>query len=436
MINHNAEAPKATIAWIRASAADAPAPIVAAASLGYLVVDSAECGARPDVAVIDIRGVRAAADPLVSNARRLAPSAGILIVADRETPALARAMLRRQADAAFAGRDASSVIPIIREKLRLASLTDEFGDRIKSLVADQRPVAFAGLASAPASISILIAGRPSPLAMCAVNAVRRTAAQTICLLSAGQTMRALDHSRFDGAVLLPADENDLLLALARALRRHRDHRRLPVIIASADEALLDRCASRDGFQTILAEHIEPDLPQRLQTAARRASLAAAMRAFLRSPEGCAGTSAVASARFFAAHANRIIRLSDDAGRPVSLVGLTIKARGARAAKAADEPPLDDAARTAARLVRAEDLIAKLTSDTLVLLLRNTREPDAARAASRLEGVISGTLERAALKSSHVRARGVERAKGEDFETALARLIRSLRGAPELAARLK
>jgi hypothetical protein len=436
MINHTVEAPKAIIAWIRAAGADAPAPIVAAASLGYLVVDGADCGARPDIAVIDIRGACAGASAPAANARRLAPAAGILIVADRETPALARAMLRRQGDAAFAGRDASSVIPVIREKLRLASLADELGDRIKSLVVDHRPVTFSGLANASAPLSILVAGRPSPLALCAVNAVRRAAAQTICLLSAGQTMRALDHSTYDGAVFLPADENDLLLALARALRRHRDHRRLPIIIASADEALLDRCSSRDGFQTILAEHIDPDLPQRLQTAARRAALAAAMRAFLRSPEGCAAKTGAAGARFFAAHANRIIRLSDDAGRPVSLVGVSIEARGPRSAGAGEEPPLDDTVKTAARLVRAEDLIAKVTADTLVLLLRNTREAEAARVASRLEGVISGTIQRASLKTCHVKARGVERAAGEGLETALGRLIRSLRGAPELTARLK
>ncbi|HBK93022.1 MAG TPA: hypothetical protein DDZ68_15265, partial [Parvularcula sp.] len=99
---------------------------------------------------------------------------------------------------------------------------------------------------------------------------------------------ALDHSKFHGAVFIPQDENDLLIALARALRRHREHRRLPVIIVSNDEELLDKRAAKDGLDVMAASRVSDELFRRLDGATRRAAMAAGMRAFLRSPEGNGG----------------------------------------------------------------------------------------------------------------------------------------------------
>lgn len=428
MVNPKDPAPKAKIAWLIAAGGNSTAPSAAAETAGYQLFEIADRSMGIDIVVIDLRAGGSAIDvaATIARARNLAPAAGVLIIADPETPAPARAILRRDADAAFLGADASPIIALIREKLRLASLADELGDRIRSLAADNRHVTFTGLSNEFSPLSVLIAGRPSPAALGACNAVRRAASKTICVFSAGQAMRAIEHSHFGGAVFLPADDNDLLLALARALRRHRDHRRLPIFIAANDDALLDRCAARDGFQTILADHLTSDLAHRLQRAARRTALAATMRSFLRSPEGCAGSNGVASARFFAVHANRIIQRDDIAGRPMAIAGLAIVARAQPDGERIDALPLDEALRTAGRLVRAEDLIAKLTQTTLIVLLRNTRADEAARVAARLEGVISGTLRRSTLKIAVVKAASVIRAPSEDLETTIARLYRSLR----------
>lgn len=433
MINLDAPRPKATIAWLGAESGGAGARLAAAmAAAGYRLAEPPTTG-PVDLAVADLRGLdeksKAAAD-FIGAARRLAPAAGILILADETCGADRRALLRRHGDVCYLRKDPAPVVSAIRERLRLAALADETGERIKTLVADRRPISFNALSRAADRLSVLIAGRPSPLTLNACNAVRAAASQTTCVFSAGQVMRALDHGRFDGAIFIPADENDLLLALARALRRHREHRRLPVILASPNGELLDRCAARDGFEAVLAEHLDDDLRERLQSTARRASMASAMRKFLRSADG----GGAAGARFFAQHAIRQFRRADLVGRPLSLVGLSLTARKPDDAAALSKA-LGEVQRTVSYIVRAEDLIARLTSTTLVLMAKGADARDGERIAARIEGVIAGTLLRSTLEIARVDAAAVERADGEGLETAVAGLIRKLRdsrGAARLA----
>lgn len=431
MINLDISRLKAAIAWLAADGGAPGARVAAAvAAAGYCLTAANAETERVDIAAVDLRGAEESAmivTALVGAARRLAPTAGLLIIASGDASREQREALRRHADVCYLRNDPTPVIAAIRERLRLAALADEVGDRIKSLVADGRSISFAGFAADAPRLSVLIAGRPSPLTLSACNAVRRAASQTTCVFSAGQVMRALDHCQFDGAIFLPSDEDDLLLALARALRRHRDHRRLPVILATDDEDLLDRCAARDGFDFILPRHLGPDLAQRLELASRRAALATAMRRFLRSPDGCGGgKNGAVNARLFAHHAVRVFRRADETGQSISLVGLSINRRSASVGDDAVTGALNEAVRTASRLVRAEDMIAKLTPGTLVFLLRGPKEADARRIAARLEGVIAGTLLRSTLDIAEISAAAVERRPRDDIETTIAAVVRALR----------
>ncbi len=439
MINLDAGRPKAAVAWC---AADDAAPDLrletAAAGAGYRIIAAALVDRRVDLAVVDIRdaagaiGDIATSDPekqdlakRVARARRLAPSAGIILLSSPGATVEIRDRLRRIGDICYVRHDPLAIVAAMREKLRLAALADEVGDRLKTLVAEGRSVDFSSLVDRPAErVSVLIAGKPSPLTLSACNAVRGAAAETTCVFSAGQVMRALDHHRFDGAILLPTDENDLLLALARALRRHHEHRRLPVILVSENEALLDRCTTRDGFISVLPAHLEPDLAHRFELTARRARLAHAMRSFLNSPESFGRMkSGAASARFFAAHALRLCQRADETEKPLSFVGVSLVAKNASAPLAGLSSSFDDMVRTAGRLVRAEDLIAKFAPGKIVIMMRDVRESDAQRAAARLEGVIAGTLDRAALERAEISASAIERRAGEDVESVIAGLIR-------------
>lgn len=433
MINPESSTSRATIAWLTAGEAPGARTLAAAQAAGYRVSFAAARGAgepRPDIAVIDLRGdedpCRRAAD-LVVRARALAPVSGTLIVVSHDLAARTRSALRRRAETIQAGADDAPVIGAVRERLRLAGLADEMGERVKSLIADGRTVSFDALAKSPGMLSVLIAGRPSPMTLGACHAVRAIAAQTSCVFSAGQVMRALDHARFDAAIFLPADEDDLLLALARALRRHHDHRRLPVLVAVETDDFADRCVARDGFDSIAARQLDGDLPVRLELAARRARMATAIRGFLRSPEGCGdGRDGAAGARFFAHHAIRQFKRADDTGQPISLIALTLATEHAAQGSGGVSRALGEAQKTITKLVRAEDMIARLSENTLILLVRGARGEDAARIAGRIEGVLSGTLLRSALAVARIRMGAIERRARDDIETSIAELMRALR----------
>ncbi|MCB2096468.1 MAG: hypothetical protein KDE05_02445 [Parvularculaceae bacterium] len=426
MINLDGVTSKAVVAWLSCGHDIGARVSDAAKAARYLLVEAPDIAAhgRFDVAVVDLRGAeqsRQTCNELLTTARRLAPVAGVIILVSTEADEKTRATLRRRGDLCFVDRDATPAVAYIRERLRLYGLVDEMGERLKSIVADGRTASFFSLQHEKPHLSVLVAGAPSPLTLSACNAVRKTAAQATCVFTAGQVMRALDHSGFDGAVFLPETEGDLLFALARALRRHRDYRNIPVILASADQDLLDRFVIRDGFDTIQADHIDADLSKRLGLAARRARTASAVRNFLRSNDGLAGgKDGAASARFFAQHATRLFRRADETGEAISFAAYSLSAREA------ESGAIVEAIRTASRILRAEDLIARLSPATFAVLLRGVREHDARRIAERLEGVISGSLPRATTANAERTSAAVQRHPGEDVEETIAALFRALK----------
>lgn len=429
MINAHSEAPKAVISWLTPDGVSPEQRVfLAAQSAGYLLLDQSAAKRRCDIAVVDLRGFLepspAIAD-LVDRARSLSPAAGLIIAASAGADRKLRALLRRHGDVHFLGRDAAPLIASVRERLRLFSLADEMGERMKSLVADGRTISFSGFEERRDRVSVLVAGNASPLTLNVCNAVNRVAAHTSCVFTAGQVMRALDHYKFDCAIFLPSGESDLLIALARALRRHRDHRKLSVFMASADDDLLDRCASKEGFDVILANHLDSDLAPRLETAARRARMASAMRSFLRSTDGCGGKSGAAGARFFAHHTSRLYKCANAAEKNISLVGLSLEFAAGDGSDSAGAA-LNEALRTAAKLVRAEDLITKLTPSMMVISVRGANATDATKIAERLEGVIGGTLTRSAHGVTEVLTATATREPDEHLETNVARLLRDLR----------
>lgn len=436
MINALPEAPKAVISWLTPEGVGPEQRVfLAAQSAGYLLLDRSAAERRCDIAIVDLRGFfepTPAVSDLVDRARALAPAAGLIIAASAGADLKLRALLRRFGDVHFLGRDAAPLIAAVRERLRLFALADEMGERMKSLIADGRAIAFSGFDERRDRVSVLVAGNASPLTLNVCNAVNRVAAHTSCVFTAGQVMRALDHYKFDCAIFLPSGESDLLIALARALRRHRDHRKLSIFMASADDDLLDRCASKEGFDVILANHLDSDLAPRLETAARRARMASTMRGFLRSTDGCGGRAGASGARFFAHHASRLFKCADEAEKNISLVGLSL---GFAAGDGADSAgaALNEALRTAAKLVRAEDLVTRLTPSMMVVSARGAGAADAAKIAERLEGVIGGTLTRSAHGVSEVRTATATRAPHEDLETSVASLLRALRPKANTAA---
>jgi PleD family two-component response regulator len=420
MINHTAKTARARIAWLAPGGSPPDPTVLAAAADARLAFVEQP---RPiDVAVVDLRNASEPASLLIA-ARRLAAPAGFLILASPDCDAPTRAYFRRSSETIFAGAEPAPLITAIADRLRLAALADETGERIKSRIAAGLSVGFPKLDPASPDFAILVAGRPSPLTLQAVSAVKPRSAEVACVFTAGQAMRAFEHQRFDGAVFLPSDENDLLIPLARALRRHREHRRLPVLLTTLDPSLALQLSRRDGFETIAPRHIDNDLAARLEQAARRTRVASAMRVFLKSAEaGADPRTGAVSARFFAQHVARIFDRANETGQPVVLLGVWRHLDLRPGEQDTGDAQMLEIARITRRLVRAEDLVGRLSSSLLAIAMRAATGEIGARVAERLEGIISGSISRAAGVKSIV-AMAVEREAETSLETCLARLIR-------------
>lgn len=428
MINHETAQFRAKVRWISVSGNAIPPTLLDAALMAkYQVTDAIDLVA--DIIVVDLYGVesdnRAAADA-VATARRSGSPAGVLIAADGSISDDQRKLLTRLGEVVYLKNSVEPLICAIRERLRLCALADETGDRIKTLVADGRVATLPSSASTQTEFRVLVAGKPSATALAVANHLSASGKKSIGVFSAGQAMRALDHEKFNGAIFIPDDENDLLVALARALRRHREHRRLHVILISPDEGLFDRRAAKEGLDIMASGRVSEDLCPRLERLSRRAAMASAMRAFLRSPEGNGAASGAASPRLFAQHAARVLNSADRTGRTVSFIALSLSKEDDDSTHASARLALEEALRTSVRLVRAEDMITRLTTTTLILMLRGARGEDAEKVARRLEGVIAGTQPRSIHHRAEVHAAAHERPRGVEIERMIAALVADLR----------
>lgn len=433
MDQHGTGLRRATV--VVASDAGVPAPrlkdVLAAA--GYRVIGSGTADLGPcDLVLIDVRASRTpAADVMrLHDATRFrAPAAGVVVLAGAGLDVEGRRTARAVGDLCLLRRRYEPLVHAVRNRLRLSRLAEEASQRLRTIARQPGAPRLPRLVPDERPARVIVAGAPSPLALAATNVLREGAGcETTCVLSAGQVMRALEAQAFDAALFLPDDENDLLMSLARALRRHRRHRATPVLIAAPDDDLFDVLAARNAGEVIPAAHVTDDLAQRIVLVARRERLARSLRDFLSAP--CdpllldPHTEAYARA-FFADHATRIVMDADRARRPLSLVGVLSKP--ARETASTDEilRARRLCARAVADVVRAEDMTAALDEEMLVVLLPSTGLEDAREVARRIEGVVSGSVVRATPGIARIGALAVERRAGDRLEETVSQLVAGL-----------
>ena len=326
--------------------------------------------------------------------------------------------------------------------LRLRNIAEETGERLKSLAALSRLVEFPSIATSDAQPRILIAGHPGAAALSVLNAVNPIAEQSVCVLSIGQAMRALDHGAFDCAVFLPTGENDPLFSLARALRRHPKHGAVPIIHIADDPTMAAQFASKGAREFTLSDHVPDDLAGRVQLLARRARLTRTMRGFL---QACAGEgvrdgpSGAFTSTFMAEHGARLCARADQTSRPMSIVISQLSVEGSD--KKNLEPgrrALHQATRLINRVTRAEDVVARIGPNTFLVLMPSTNEKAALDVALRIEGVLESTVFRGAFDGElfAVRAKSAacDRPHGLCIEETIALALQRLRLADSSSAK--
>lgn len=409
---------------------------------GYDVVSPSSAA---DLHVIDLRsgelGARAARQT-AAHLRRMSPDSGVVYLAPTALAAVERAHLRRSGDLAFDEPGLSGLARACRQRLRIRNIAEEAGERLKSLAALTRLSEFPPIETSSAPPSVLVAGPPGPMTLAAISAAEGAAARCEAALSAGQAMRALETGLYDCAVFLPKAAGDPLLGLARAMRRHRSFQDTPVVVVGDDHAAGLGAETPSNAETMLAAHVDHDLPARLVMLTRRARLLSAMRRFL---SHCAGEgvrdriSGAFTPSFFGQHGERLFARADHVGRPASLVGVRLAGALKDDLDVGGVRVLTEAARLINRVTRAEDCVGRIASDTFVVLMSATNAADAARAARRIEGVIANTMFRARagkkLFAVAAATAAVERAPGQRVEEALAAALTGLKAAtPRTAER--
>ncbi len=346
-----------------------------------------------DIGLIDLRkqGVSARkAKAIASALRRKSPESPLVFLVDPTCEVSAPSALKRFGEVIPAHNEVDHVTVRCREIIRLRNIAEETGERLKSLATLNRLVEFPVVTTTNTQARILIAGRPGPAAIAAVNAVNAVAGKATCVLNAGQAMRALEHDDFDCAIFLPTAENDPMLAFIRTLRRHPKHAHLSIIQIADHPADLSNYARKGARDFVLAQQISVELASRAQLASRRARLLRSMRKFLKSCKGEGirdARSGAFTSLFLTEHGNRICARADQTGRALSITLVSLSDADDQASTART---LNHAARLINRVTRAEDMVARISRKKFIILSPATNVEDAEKIGLRISGVIANT----------------------------------------------
>ena len=386
---------RARIAYISAGATPDPALTELCAKARYQLINSTTAN-RVDIGLVDLRGetvtTRRAAS-IVEAIRRNSPDAALMFLVDPETASREYAGLRRYGEVAPAAGAVEHIGKRIRETIRVRNIAEEAGERLKSLAAINRAVDFPVISTDPSPPRILIVGAPGAIAIDTINAVAGVAETCVCVLTAGQAMRALDYQTFDIAVFLPARDDAAIPALTRALRRHPKYKRTTLVQIAEDCDGLAASARQGGAaEFVLQSHISNGLGRRSTLIARRARLINSMGGFLRA---CSGegvrdaASGVFTPTFLGQHGARVAARADQTGRPMSVI-VTRLIDESKGRRESDRRALRQGARLLSRISRSEDFVARIAPGLFAVTCPATTYADAKHIALRIDGVLSNT----------------------------------------------
>ena len=330
-------------------------------------------------------------------------------------------------------KNARAIVERIRMIMRLKNMSEESGERLKTLSNMPRIGDIPPLSAERTPPRVLIAGAPGHTALAVTSAVASLKGTTHGVLSAGQAFHALTNSQFDAAVFLPEDVNDPLMGLARMMRRHHTLANVPALMIADDVQRLSDISDLGIDTGMLADHAKDDLASLLRTSIRRARMIRAMQKFLRGAKGASITDSASSAysnSFLTLHGARLCARADALKKPLSMLAIKLdQINTADGSNSSTELPLTFISDLIGRVTRAEDLVARLTKDIFVLALPNIPANDGQRIAGRIEGVFGHTLYKNDIHvpaSLRMRSAVVSREHGASIEETVAAALNALK----------
>lgn len=275
---------------------------------------------------------------------------------------------------------------------RRAAARTEFLRRIET--ARARSVA----TSAPATSGpwrALYIGEPSPFFLAQERAFATVGGRLEAAFSSFMGFDFLHDARFDAVTLNATNDAATALALCGALRRNARLHHLPTaVIVKRDDVATIHGAVERGATLIVHPDEAPEaklrwLFEKVRRGRRHAHVEEGLAALKRA---CAGRAGLLDVDYFSDHLVRLSEAAHASGRPLTVAALRVCA-----APGARTPPqrlwdqgVAQIGELAARLVRAQDAIALLHDDLLVISLPDSGAVEGRQAAERVSGVVECT----------------------------------------------
>lgn len=245
---------------------------------------------------------------------------------------------------------------------------------------------------------ILIAGAPDHRFIALSNILTAAGAEVIAAPTPYTAFDYLHESAFDAAVLWGAPDHAPALSIASGMKRNTRlyHIPLALYLRAEGETNLSELYNRGFSEVLAADTPEPEAAGRVMDLARTHRRQLAVRRALESARGAGimdPTTGLFTRNLFASH---LARVADGAGarrRPLSVCVLRVS-ETAGLSQAREGGWLDRAmpqiGAMVSRLVRVEDIAARLAPEVFALALPATPGPSARLAVERIAAVIGCT----------------------------------------------
>lgn len=284
----------------------------------------------------------------------------------------------------------------LNSSLRIAVMADEAQLRFKSL-------AKFGGAPKPPSLNIktmpriLVFGPPGPDMMRFTSALEARGAQSIASFTSFTAFDYLHDGDFDGVAIIANDDVSSSLGFCAAMRRNARLFHMPcLVLGSPDFAQPEEAISKGATDFAVSGDDDDAAAERLldfvDEKRSRDALALAFAA-ARAPMAMDQGTGLYGPDFFTSHLESLIARAHQTDRPLSIILVRIAPDPIMVALAAGrglDRIVGQSGAMMARLVRAEDVAARLDRTTFAIAFPSSDEDAAHIAASRIGAVLECT----------------------------------------------
>lgn len=280
--------------------------------------------------------------------------------------------------------------------LRIAVMADEAKMRFRTLARFGGP-AHPPIVNSAKAPRILLFGQPGPDLLRFTTALTQQGAESIAAFTSFTAFDYLHESEFDGVVILARDDRATALSFCAAMRRNARMFHMPcLILASPDFDNPHEAIERGATDFAVAgDDDEAAADRLLNFVDEKRSRDALNLAFAaaRAPAAMEATTGLYAPSFFLSHLESLARRAHETDRPLSiaLARLDMDASlGVVHTRHGIERLMSQSGAMLSRLVRAEDVAARLDQTTFAVAFPSSDEEAATIAADRIAAVLECT----------------------------------------------